>query len=106
MLDLVFNHLALPPQLPGRADDKIEEIEQALIARLLGAGRMLRDSTDFFDQWDCIRRSLQTCKTLNLGGKLNRKSLISEFQALDSRDVLILHVSQQNAGILISRGFA
>lgn len=104
-LELIFNHVALPPRLPGRHDHRIEEIECALTVRLLNASRELRDLmySDFGDQWDSIRRSLQICKTVNAGGRLNKVSLVTEFQRLERKDLLILHVTEQNAGLLIRR---
>lgn len=104
-LESLFNHVALPPRLPGEHDHKIEEIECALTVRLLSASRELRDLmyNDFGDQWDSIRRSLQTCKAVNAGGKLNKASLVTEFRSLERKDLLILHVAEQNAGLLIRR---
>lgn len=104
-LELLFNHVTLPPQLPGKCDHKIEEIEAALILRLLNASRELRDlvHNDFAVQWDSIRQSLQICKAVNAGGKINKASLVTEFQKLEHNDILILHIAEQNAGLLIRR---
>jgi hypothetical protein len=105
MLELLFNHFVLPPRLPGKQDSRIEDIEHSLITRVLLASRTMRDlvNIDFRDRWDSVRRSLQTCKVVNLGGKLDKKSLVAEFRSLQSEDILILHVAQQNAGLLIRR---
>lgn len=104
-LELLFNHVTLPPQLPGKCDHKIEEIEAALILRLLNASRELRDlvHNDFGFQWDSIRQSLQICKAVNAGGKINKACLVTEFRRLKHNDVLILHIAEQNAGLLIRR---
>lgn len=105
ILESLFNHVALPPRLPGKRDHNIEEIECAITVRLLNASRDLRDLmyNDFGDQWDSIRRSLQVCKAVNAGGKLNKASLVTAFQKLERKDILILHVAEQNAGLLIRR---
>jgi hypothetical protein len=105
MLELLYNHVALPSQLPGTEDARIDEISNGLIIRLLDASRHLKDLTtsDLYFPWDSIRRSLQTCKTLNLGGKLNSESLVSAFRALQHNEIIILHISEQNAGLLIRR---
>jgi hypothetical protein len=105
MLDLLFNHIVLPPRLPGKEDGRIEDIEHGLITRVLLASRTVRDLVDisFRDRWDSIRRSLQACKAVNLGGKLDKKSLLTELRCLQSEDILILHIAQQNAGLLIRR---
>lgn len=42
MLETVFNHLTLPPRLPG-TQDLPEKIGAALIDRLLDASRSIRD---------------------------------------------------------------
>ncbi|KAI9833796.1 MAG: hypothetical protein M1819_003531 [Sarea resinae] len=105
LIESLVNHVALPPRLPGKQDNRIEQIEQALTARLLDASRILRDLTDdsHRDQWDRLRRILETCKILNAGGKLSKSSLLKELQNLEHNDYLILHVSEQNAGLLIRR---
>lgn len=105
MLELLFNHVVLPPRLPGKQDSRIEDIEHGLITRVLHASRTMGDlvNVEFRGRWDSIRRSLQTCKVVNLGGQLDKMSLVAEFRSLQSEDILILHVAQQNAGLLIRR---
>ena len=105
LLTSLFNHLALPLQLPGKHESKIEEIELALTIRLLDATRYLRLLTgnDASEMLDYIRRSLETCKLVNANGRLNKSSLLNAFRGLERREVLILHVAQQNAGLLIRR---
>ena len=105
ILESLFNHVALPPQLPGKEENRIEQIEHALTVRLLDASRTFRDLTndEFSNQWDCIRRSLQICKVVNAGGKINKSSLVTEFRSLERKDLLILHIAEQNAGLTIRR---
>lgn len=104
-LELLLNHVALPPRLPGKEDHRIEEVECALTARLLNASRELRDLVykDYGDQWDSIHRSLQICKNMNAGGRLNKATLVTQFQGLERKSLLVLHVTEQNAGLLIRR---
>ena len=104
-LERVFNHIVLPPKLPSKKDSRLYEIESALTQRLLTASRLLRDhvNVEYHDQWDCIRRSLESCKAVNLGGKLNKNSLLTQFRNLQRKDILILHIAEQNAGMLIRR---
>ena len=108
VLESLCNHVALPPRLPGKQEHSINQIEHALTERLLDASRTLRDlvnltNNGFGVQWDCIRRVLQTCKAINTGGKLNATSLLTEFRQVERNDLLILHVAEQNAGLLIRR---
>lgn len=105
LLNALVNHIGLPPRLPGKQEEGIDEIEDALTVRLLNACRALRDLTEgeLSQQWDRTRKILQICKVVNAGGKLDKASLLSEFQALERKDLLILHVTEQNAGLLIRR---
>jgi hypothetical protein len=107
LLDSLVNHVALPPQLPGKADRNIDQIQLALTNRLLDASRILRDQTkgEFSSQWESIRNILQVCKTANASGKLNKASLLAEFARLERKDFLILHIAEQNAGLLIRRHY-
>lgn len=105
LLTSLFNHLALPLRLPGKHESRIEEIGLALTVRLLDATRYLRSLTDndAGEMLDYIRRSLETCKLMNASGRLNKSSLLNAFRGLERKEVLILHVAQQNAGLLIRR---
>ena len=104
-LEAVFNHIVLPPRLPSKQDVQLHKVENALTDRLLNASRVLRDhiNVEYDDQWSCIRRSLQTCKAVNVGGKLNKSSLLTHFRSLERKDILILHIAEQNAGLLVRR---
>lgn len=105
LLNALVNHISLPPRLPGKQEEGIDEIEDALTVRLLNACRALRDLTEgeLSQQWDRTRKIIQICKVVNAGGKLDKASLLSEFRALERKDLLILHVTEQNAGLLIRR---
>jgi hypothetical protein len=106
-LESLVNHVALPPQLPGKQEHETEQIECALTGCVLDAARTLRDLTkgELSNQWDRIRDTLQICKTVNAGGKLNKTSLLTEFRRLEHKGLLILHVAEQNAGLLIRRHY-
>jgi hypothetical protein len=105
LLESLVHHIALPPRLPGKEQDKLDQIESSLAIRLVNASRFLRDRADseVSQQWEHTRNILQTCKTLNAGGKLNKSSLLTEFRKLEHQGLLILHVAEQNAGLLIRR---
>lgn len=105
LLNALVNHVGLPPCLPGKQEEGLDEIEDALAVRLLNACRALRDLTEgeLSQQWDRIRKILQICRVVNAGGKLDKASLSSEFQTLERKDLLILHLTEQNAGLLIWR---
>lgn len=105
LLNALVNHVGLPPHLPAKQEEEVYEIEDALTVRLLNACRALRDLTDgqLSQQWELFRKILQICKVVNAGGKLDRASLLSEFHSLERKDLLVLHVTEQNAGLLIWR---
>ncbi|KAI9782401.1 MAG: hypothetical protein M1816_001899 [Peltula sp. TS41687] len=105
LLESIFNHVALPRRLPGKQDNEIDEIERALTSRLLDAIRTIREHTrkESGEHWDYLRRSLDLCKVINDGGCLSKVSLVRAFRELDHKELLILHVAEQNAAILIRR---
>jgi len=104
-LETVFNHVALPPRLPDQHEKSIDQIERALADRMLDAVKIVRNFTDghFSSHWEHTRRILQVCKTVNTGGRLNKTSLLTELRDLQHRDILILHIAEQNAGLLVRR---
>ena len=105
LLESLFNHIALPPRLPGKGDGNLNEIQDALTNCLLDASRTLRDQTtgELSRQWETIRNILHISKTVNAGGKLDKTSLLTQFRRLERKDLLILHIAEQNAGLLIRR---
>lgn len=104
VLESLFHHVALPPRLPGKRDSNIK-IETALIVLLINATRTFKEHTnnEFGEEPDDIHRILQTCRAMNSGGQLNKTSLLTQFRTLEPNCPLILHVTEQNAGLLIGR---
>ncbi|KAF4632731.1 hypothetical protein G7Y89_g5393 [Cudoniella acicularis] len=104
ILESLYNHIAFPPRLPGRQEAKLDQLQHALVERLIAAAIILRDRQDQYrEQWDSLRRSLYLCKLVNSGGKLNKSTLRTVFQQLQPNDTLILHVTEANAAVLIRR---
>ncbi|PQE19066.1 p-loop containing nucleoside triphosphate hydrolase protein [Rutstroemia sp. NJR-2017a BBW] len=104
LLEAVFNHLVLPPKLPERQDTDIESIQQSILSRLIQACGTLEQSTgnEFRDTWASLRRSLRVCRDTNLG-HLEIVSMLKAFADLEENNILILHVVEQNAALLIRR---
>jgi hypothetical protein len=104
-VESLVNHIALPPKLPAKQNHNINQIEEALVNRLLDASCTLRDLTegDVSHRWERVRKVLQICKVVNVGSKLNKTSLLTELRCLEHNDVLILHITEQNAGLLLRR---
>jgi hypothetical protein len=102
LIDGLVNHILLPPDLPGFPEACIEQIEDSLRSRLQDATVTLRDSLRD-DKFDDLRFILQTCGQINITGKVNKSNLVTAFRNLTRRTMLILHVTEQNTGLLIHR---
>ncbi|KAL9104009.1 MAG: hypothetical protein Q9163_000987 [Psora crenata] len=104
-LETLLHHVALPPMLPGKQENSIPQIQRALTHRLIVASRILSKVSNGVTsyQWESTRRIIQVCKDLNADGRLTKASLLSEFRNLEQAGFIILHVSEQNAGLLVRR---
>ena len=102
LLESVFNHLVLPQKLPRQQDIDSEEIEINVLTRLIDACRALGEAAgpELVEAWSTLGRSLRVCLDLNLG-RLEKASLLQEFNKLGQNQLLILYVQEQNAALLI-----
>jgi hypothetical protein len=102
-LESLFNHIALPPRLPGRQDIRLDRVERGLVERLLDASINLSSlpRNDFIDEWESLRRSLETCRRVNSGGRLTKTSLLTALRELQGQDFIALHITEQNAALII-----
>ncbi|KAL1869170.1 hypothetical protein Daus18300_005707 [Diaporthe australafricana] len=100
-LEGVFNHLVLPPKLPGGQDPHLDDEAQEFVVRLVTAIETLDKATDklYTEPLSSLRRSLTLSGRLNRGS-LDRDTLSAAFQDLGS-DPLILYVVEQNAALII-----
>lgn len=106
VLESVIAHVSLPPKLPGRQESALPQIEKALATYSVRASTSLRDwlvRDDSHSHWDSIRNLLQTCLTLNNGGSLDQTRLLDAFGTLRKGHPLILHIAEQNSGLLIRK---
>ncbi len=105
VLRSLFNHIALPAQLPQQQESNIGDIESALVSHLIYVVKAMRDAQEgkYREVWDSLRRTLQSCKTLNIGGRLERTQLMSHLRQMQISDLIILHIATQNAGIYIHK---
>lgn len=118
----IFNHLALPPRLPGAEDANIDEVEASIAARLVAACRLMFATTTAFhpspavgsgrltasEAWNTIDRAISASHIVNKGGRVNKPHLLAQLRSLalatSSRpEVLVLHIRRQNAAVLIHR---
>lgn len=101
----VFNHLVLPPKLPGKEDTNIQRTNESVLARLMDATNTIGKLTNLEEPtiWCAIRRSLARCGSLHALGRLDKQTLIAEFRLLEYGEPLFLHVVEQNAAIIVRR---
>ncbi|KAK3350347.1 hypothetical protein B0T25DRAFT_483283 [Lasiosphaeria hispida] len=102
LLESVFNHLVLPPKLPGHQDTNIEGIEHDVLTRLLNACGTLGSlpGQELQESWHSVRRQLIICLDLSRRS-LDKPSLISAFSSLSSGCPVTLHIAEQNCAIFV-----
>jgi hypothetical protein len=102
-LESLFNHITLPPRLPGRQDTRLDRVKRGLVERLLDAIVILSrlPHNDSADEWESLRRSLETCRRVNSGGRLTKISLLTALRELQGQDFIALHITEQNAALII-----
>ncbi|CAL3972318.1 unnamed protein product [Diplocarpon coronariae] len=101
LLEDVFNHVALPTKLPGRREENLNNIGDALAGRLSAALAKISDSILDPTVGESLQRSLNTARRVNLGGRLMKSSLLDAFRHLNTSDFILAHVAEQNAALLI-----
>jgi hypothetical protein len=103
LLRSIYHHIVLPRNVPGREDRNLYEIEGDLAERFTSATRSLALHAPLEDHHclDAIRLALSICKSLHVDGKIDRNLLLKELRELGESQALILHVTEQNAALLI-----
>ncbi|KAF2123668.1 hypothetical protein P153DRAFT_435751 [Dothidotthia symphoricarpi CBS 119687] len=101
----VFNHLVLPPQIPGEQDEDIERSSHDILVRLIRATSTLARlaGQNQTATWQPLRQSLRRCQSLHERGHLEKQSLISEFKNIQHDQPLVLHIIEQNAALIVRR---
>lgn len=106
-LEDVFNHIAFPPKVPGscESEEESEAVDRDMNSRMLGGVRSLKDGCQekLKSDWESIQNALSLCQSLNSTGFLNKESLLEALQTLRVDNPVILHISQQNACLLIRK---
>ncbi|KAK3938153.1 hypothetical protein QBC46DRAFT_441500 [Diplogelasinospora grovesii] len=103
LLASLYYHLVVPPIVPGSGVDETGKITQNLLTRLVRACRVLGQAgnAEVVDVCDRVAQSLTLCAQLN-NGRLEKASLLGAFHTLET-EFIILHVVEQNAGLIIRR---
>jgi len=99
-----YYHVALPRELPGHEDSSLSAVESALLMRFIDAVKALNSLVPLqhFSSVDAIRLSLVVSQTLN-DGRVSKNLLEKEMQELKGKHALVIHVTEQNAALLIYR---
>lgn len=102
-LEGVYNHLVLPPKLPGGQDPHLDEEAQDFVTRLVAAVVTLDNATNkaYTEPLSSLCQSLRLCSRLNRGC-LDKDKLAAAFKDLDDAP-LMLYVAEQNAALVVRR---
>ncbi|KAI9038037.1 uncharacterized protein KD926_011375 [Aspergillus affinis] len=103
ILEEVFNHIVLPPRLPDHSDKDVDQVNRGIIHYAIEAVEALFSlaGDEYQSAWELIKRSLHRCSSIHEYGHVDRCNLMDAFGAIEDRTALILHVTEQNAGLLI-----
>lgn len=110
----LYNHLALPLRVPPSEDGNLSDLEIQLTDHLISNVRIMCQAfrqpyqpgahpSAISKAWEYIRLCLESSKTVNRNGRVNRTTLLSEFRHLAQGNAVILHISSQNAALLVHR---
>ncbi|KAH6856123.1 hypothetical protein B0I37DRAFT_317555 [Chaetomium sp. MPI-CAGE-AT-0009] len=103
LLESVFNHIVLPPKLPGCQDADLHVVEHNILTRLLHACEIsasLPNNQETQNAWQSVRRPLLVCLDLHRD-HFDRASLRNALSSLHADCPLILHIAEQNCAVLI-----
>ena len=102
-LEQLYNHVALPRNLPGKEDANLRSIEVALLERMLDAVARLTPhvAADLIAHIHGLRDTLLACQVVNVDGNISKQALMRELRNLHPRKMLILHIVPQNCALLI-----
>ncbi|KAI5921758.1 hypothetical protein F4810DRAFT_712186 [Camillea tinctor] len=103
LLREVFNHLVLPPQIPGEPDKDPETVSHDILVRFIHACRNFVDAgvgEPWTEAFQSLQSSLRTCLVLNRC-QLEKEVVLDHLRQLDSNTTLVLHIVEQNAAIII-----
>ncbi|USP78848.1 hypothetical protein yc1106_06122 [Curvularia clavata] len=97
----LYNHIALPRNVPGEEDRNISHIDADLLERMLDATRMLRRYTAAELQ-PCMLGLIDTLEaSQRLNGAISKPTLVKMFRNLNCHNMLVLYITPQNCGLLV-----
>lgn len=104
----LFNHVVLPPELPGEADGQAGAVEKEMILRLLAVVNILKAKCeeDLFPIWQMIENTLSASSFVNEGGICNGPALFKVLKKLISEAAILVQIKEQNAALVIRKKYA
>jgi hypothetical protein len=106
ILELTFNHIAFPPDLPGQSDDsKTNDVQNSFVTQMLHAVAKIREGVDDDPPpvWLTVENILKTSLLVNQSGFVNKKLLLGVLRGLKPGDASMIFVGQQNACVFIRK---
>lgn len=99
----LYNHIALPRDVPGREDRNLSNIEAALLGRLNDATRSLSSQVaqSHHQQIRGLGDSLTACQSLHVDRAIPKPAVIRELRALQPGRMLIFNIAAQNCGLIV-----
>lgn len=103
-IEAIFNHLVLPPKLPGQQGKDIDDINYNVLARLKQACEKLSSlaECDLAKTLLSLHHTLDTCLEFS-GARLEKASVLNGFNHLKPDGFLILPIFIHNAALLVRR---
>ena len=104
-LELLFNHIVLPPRLPSQHDSSVHNIDKDISQHALNATNTLLGACegDYWDVWDRVKMSLELCHAVHTNGHVDRLALMEAFSKMENDMAIILHIEKQNSGLYIQQ---
>ncbi|KAK4141681.1 uncharacterized protein C8A04DRAFT_13829 [Dichotomopilus funicola] len=99
----IYNHLVLPPKLPGREEGTTPELSQNVLTRLIdGCQRLVSLAPHTLSKtFEGLYNALLACREINGRSFVDKTSALKYFGNIDSCGVLIFWVTEQNAAVLV-----
>ncbi|OQV10858.1 hypothetical protein CLAIMM_14784 [Cladophialophora immunda] len=106
LLRSVANHIVLPPDLPGHVDKDLPEIDGDLLRRAQDACIELRSAVGdhFQEELRLLENSLDYGFFIHTAAHLDSLQLQRAFRRLRTGEILLIHIDEQNAGLLVRNG--
>ncbi|KAF2221649.1 hypothetical protein BDZ85DRAFT_240143 [Elsinoe ampelina] len=98
----LFNHVVLPHDLPVQQDYEVDNVGTSLSRRLSSACDFMAKTVpvQWHEAFQTLHHSLNMATELH-SGHLNRRRLENTFEEIRNQTFIVLHVSKQNAAIII-----